>query len=301
MGKASRSKRDGTRREKIAAQRARERRTEIRNRVLLASGAVVVVIAVVVAFVLVKVNSKATTSGVSNGPTGAALASVVTDTTSVPASTLNAVGAGSGVTAPPTSISGSPLTSGGKPEVLYVGAEYCPFCAAERWGMVVALSRFGTFSNLSTVHSSSTDQFPNTPTWTFYHSAYTSKYVTFTPVEEETNIPQGQSYTSLQTPTSAQQALVQKYDGPPYVQTAGSIPFIDFGNKYMISGASYSPQLLAGKSWSQIASALKDPSSPIAKAVDGTANYLTAAICKLTNNQPATACTPVVKGLEAKI
>ena len=301
MGKASRSKRDGTRREKIAAQRARERRTEIRNRVLLASGAVVVVIAVVVAFVLVKVNSKATTSGVSNGPTGAALASVVTDTTSVPASTLNAVGAGSGVTAPPTSISGSPLTSGGKPEVLYVGAEYCPFCAAERWAMVVALSRFGTFSGLSTVHSSSTDQYPNTPTWTFYKSSYTSKYLTFTPVEEETNIPQGNSYTTLQTPTSAQQALVQKYDGPPYVQTSGSIPFIDFGNKYMISGASYSPQVLTGKSWSQIASALKNPSSPIAKAVDGTANYLTAAICKLTGNQPASACTPVVKGLEGKI
>jgi hypothetical protein len=301
MGKASRAKRDGTRQEKIAAQRARERRAEIRNRVLMASGAVVVVVAIVLAFVLVKMNQKATAAGTSNGPTGAALASVVTDTTSVPASTLDAVGAGSGVTAPPTSISGPALTSGGKPEVLYIGGEYCPFCAAERWAMVVALSRFGTFSNLSTVHSGSTDAYPNTPTFTFYGSTYTSRYLTFTPVEETTNIPQGNSYTTLQTPTSAQQALVQKYDGPPYVQTSGSIPFIDFGNKYMISGASYSPQVLTGKNWSQIASALKNPSSPIAKAVDGTANYLTAAICKLTGNQPASACTPVVKGLEGKI
>jgi thiol-disulfide isomerase/thioredoxin len=304
MGKASRAKRDGTRREKIAAQRARERRAEIRNRVALASGSVVVIVAVVVALVLVKVNSKATASGVSNGPTGAALASVVTDTTSVPASTLNAVGAGSGVTSTPTSISGSALTSGGKPEVVYVGAEYCPYCAAERWAMVVALSRFGTFSNLGTVHSGSNDVYANTPTFTFYKSSYTSKYLTFTPVEEETNIPQGTSgYTALQTPTSAQQALVSKYDAPPYVASGsqGAIPFVDFGNKYMISGASYSPQLLQGKTWSQVASALKNPSSPIAKAVDGTANYMTAAICKLTNNQPATACTSVVKGLEAKI
>jgi hypothetical protein len=305
MGKASRAKRDGTRQEKIAAQRARERRAHIRNRVLMASGSVVVVIAVVVALVLFKMNSNtAAASGVSNGPTGAALASVVTDTTSVPASTLDAVGAGSGVTGTPRSIPGSPLTSGGKPEVLYIGAEYCPYCAAERWAMVVALSRFGTFSNLSTVHSGniSGEVFPNTPTWTFYKSSYTSKYLTFTPVEEETNIPQGQSYSPLQTPTSAQQALVTKYDAPPYVQgTGGAIPFIDFGNKYMVSGASYSPQLLQGKSWTQIASALKDPSSPIAKAVDGTANYLTAAICKLTGNQPAAACTPVVKGLEGKI
>ena len=69
----------------------------------------------------------------------------------------------------------------------------------------------------------------------------------------------------------------------------------------MISGASFSPQVLQGKSWSQIATALKDPTSPIAKAVDGAANYLTATICTLTGNQPATACTPVVKQLEAKL
>jgi hypothetical protein len=306
MGKASRAKRDGTRREKIAAQRARERRAEIRNRVLLASGSVVVVIAVVVALVLVKVNSNATTSsGVSNGPTGAALASVVTDTTSVPASTLNAVGAGSGsVTSPPTSVRGSLLRSGGKPEALYIGAEYCPYCGAERWAMVVALSRFGTFSGLTTVHSSSSDVYANTPTWTFVHSTYTSKYLTFVPVEQYTNIPDKSSpsgYTSLQTPTSAEDALMSKYDAPPYVQETGAIPFVDFGNKYMISGSSYNPQVLQGKSWSQVASALKDPSSPIAQAIDGTANYVTAAICKLTGNQPATACTSVVRGLEGKI
>ena len=188
-----------------------------------------------------------------------------------------------------------------------MGAEYCPFCAAERWAMVVALSRFGTFSGLSTVHSGNNagEVFPNTPTWTFAKSHYTSKYLTFTPVETQTNIPtsNGQSYTTLQTPTSAQQALLAKYDAPPYVASAdsGAIPFIDFGNKYMLSGASYSPSVLQGKSWSQIASALKDPTSPIAKAVDGTANYLTATICKLTGNQPATACTPVVKQLEAKL
>ena len=310
MGKASRTKRDGTRQQKIAAQRAAARRAEIRNRVLMVSGVTIVIIAVVLTFVVVKLNSKSgtTASGVSNGPTGAALASVVTDTTSVPASTLDKVGAGSGVSALPVTLKGgSPLTSGGKPEVLYMGAEYCPYCAAERWAMVVALSRFGTFSGLSTVHSgnNSGEPYPNTPTWTFLHATYTSKYLVFSHVEMQTNIPTsgGTSYTTLQTPTSAQQALLTKYDAPPYVPSAdnGAIPFIDFGNKYMISGASYSPQVLQGKSWSEIATALKDPTSPIAKAVDGAANYLTATICKLTGNQPATACTPVVKQLEAKL
>ncbi len=295
MGKASRSKQEGSRRERIAAQRAAEHRAEVRNRVLLASGAVVVVIAVVVGFIVFKTNSKSpTSSGASNGPTGTALSQVVAETTSVPASTLEAVGAGS-VTTPPKAVTGSPLTSGGKPETLYIGAEYCPYCAFERWGMVVALSRFGTFSGLHTVHSSSTDVYPNTPTFTFYGSSYTSKYVTFTPVEETTNIPRGNGYTPLQTPTAAQQALMAQYN------SSGSIPFVDFGNKYTIVGASASPQVLAGKSWPTIASSLHDPASPIAQAVLGTANYMTAALCKTTNDQPATVCTPAVTALQAKM
>ena len=308
MGKASKAKRQGsTRQQRIAAQRAAARRAEIRNRILIVSGSVVVIIAIVLAFVLVKVNSngKSSASSSANGPTGAALATVVKNTTTVPASTLDSVGAGSGVTGLPKPITGSALTSGGKPEVLYMGAEYCPFCAAERWGMVVALSRFGTFKNLSTTHSASGDQFPNTATWTFYKSSYTSKYLAFSPVEMETNklASGGQGYTTLQTPTAAQNALLAKYDAPPYVAAAnkGAIPFLDIGNKYMISGSSFSPQILQGKTWSQIATALKNPSSPIAKAVDGTANYITAAICKVTGNQPASACTPAVKKLEAKL
>jgi hypothetical protein len=241
---------------------------------------------------------------------------VVNQTISVPAAALDAVGSGSGqVTGPPFTIKGnqSPLTSGGKPEMLYMGAEYCPFCAAERWAMVVALSRFGTFSGLATTHSASVngagqqEVYPNTSTWTFRNATYTSNYLTFQSVELDTNIPNPatQGYTTLQTPTAAQQALINKYDNstydPPLGNNTGSIPFIDFGNKYMIAGASYSPQVLAGKTWAQIAAALKTPSSPIARAVDGTANYITAAICQLTGNQPASACTTVVKSLEAKI
>ena len=313
MGKASKAKRDGsTRQQKIAAQRAAARRAEIRNRILIASGSVVVVIAVVLAFVLVKVNSNgpSSPSTSANGPTGTALSAVVKDSTSVPASTLNAVGAGSGVSQaglPQKITGGTSLTSNGKPEMLYMGAEYCPYCAAERWAMVVALSRFGTFSGLHTTHSGNItgEVFPNTPSLTFYKSTYTSKYLTFTPVEMQTNVPDstGQSYTNLQTPTAAQQSLLKKYDAPPYVPSTsqGAIPFIDFGNKYMLSGATYSPQVLQGKTWSQIAAALKNPASPIAKAVDGTANYLTAAICTMTGNQPASACTPVVKQLEKKL
>jgi hypothetical protein len=312
MGKASRTKHNPDRRARIAAQRAAARRAEQRRRLFLALGAIVVVVLVVGGFFVFKGNGSSSSGGGSNGPTGAALTSVINQTTSVPASNLNTVGdGGAQITGKPVTISGNqpPLTSDNKPEMLYMGAEYCPYCAAERWGMVVALSRFGTFTGLSTVHSASvngggsSEPDPNTPTWTFAKAKFTSKYLTFTPVEMQTNIPDPatKGYTNLQTPTSAQQALITKYDAPPYTQQQGSIPFIDFGNKYLISGSSYDPGLLAGKSWAQVASALNDPSTPIAKAILGTANYMTAAICKLTGNQPTTACTPAVTQLESKI
>ena len=307
MGKASKTKQTTNRRERIAAQRAAERRRQVRNRILIASGAVVVVIVVVVVFVVIAVtkpSSSPASKASANGPTGSALAKVVADTTSVPASTLATVGAGS-VTSPPSSINGTPQTSGGKPEMLYIGAEYCPYCAFERWGMVVALSRFGTFKGLSTTHSSSTDVYPNTPTWTFYKSTYTSKYVAFSSVEETTNqlASNGQGYVPLQSPTAAQQALINKYDAPPYVPSAdkGAIPFVYIGGKYLISGSSALPSVLSGKSWASIASSLKDPNNTVAKAVDGTANYITAAICKTTGNQPSNVCTSSVTALQSKM
>ena len=307
MGKASRTKVESTRREKIAAQRAAERRAEKRRRILLASGSVVVVLAIVLVFVIVKLNSKSPSgsSSASNGPTGAALAAVVDKTTSVPASTLDAVGSG-GFTSKIQTITGSPaaLTANGKPEMLYVGAEYCPYCGAMRWGMIVALSRFGTFSGLSTIHSSSIDVDPNTPTWSFYKSSYTSKYLTFSSVELTTNVPDSSSasgYVNLQKPTAAQQALMNKYDAAPYSTETGAIPFIDFGNKYLTLGTPYDPGVLAGLSWSQIATDLSNPQSTVAQAIDGTANNITAAICKMTGNQPASACTSAVQSLESQI
>ncbi len=298
MGKASRTKVDSSRREKIAAQRLAAQRAEQRRRLLIAGGSVLAVIIIIVGFIVFKANKSPTKPSATSSSTlsGSALASVVSKVTTVPASALDSVGSGT-VAVKPQTISGTALTSGGKPEMLYMGAEYCPYCAAERWAMIVALGRFGTFSGLATIHSAAADgaghaePYPNTPTWTFLNAKYTSQYLTFSTVEMQTNIPDTStgSYTNLQTPTTAQNALITKYDAAPYLSAAdaGSIPVVDFGNKYMSVGASYSPQVLAGLSWSQIAADLSNPSSAAAKGVDGTANYMTAAICKLS---PASTC-----------
>jgi len=218
---------------------------------------------------------------------------VIGQVTSVPSAALDAVGAGTGVSPPAALPSGTPpLTQDGKPEILYIGAEYCPFCAAERWSMAIALSRFGTFSGLGLTTSSSTDVYASTPTLTFHGSSYSSDLVSFVPVETETNqlSATGLGYRALDTPTDAEQQLMGTYDVPPYTTTGGSIPFVLLGNRYVISGSSYRPDVLQGKTWEQIASALSDPTDPIAKQVLGTANMLTAAICQLTGGQPSNVC-----------
>jgi len=285
-------------------QRAREHAAQVlkakqaaearRKRILYAGTAVAVVLVIFVVLVVVKLSGG---SGKSSTPqaavSGAAADSVVTDVTSVPASVLDTVGAGTVQTLPSVIKGQSVLSDNGKPVVLYVGAEYCPFCAAERWAVVVALSRFGAFSGLKVTSSSSDDVFPSTPTLSFYGATYTSQYLTFQGVETQSNQKSGQGYAPLQQLTAAQASLVQKYNAAPYVpsDSAGSIPFVDFANQAIISGASYSPQLLAGKSQAQVAAAIKDPTSDISKSVGGTANAITALLCKLTGGRPGDVCT----------
>jgi thiol-disulfide isomerase/thioredoxin len=216
---------------------------------------------------------------------------VVSSIASLPASELDAVGTGSANNLIKR-VSGSPLTGpNGHPAVFYLGAEYCPYCAAERWPMIIALSRFGAFSGLKTTSSSSTDVYPNTPTFTFHGATYTSQYVDFVSVETT-----DRDRNPLETPTSAQQALVNQYD------TSGSIPFVDFGNRYAFDGAMYLPDVLSGMSWQAVADSLATPTSPQAKAILGSANLITASICRLTADQPATVCSSsAIQAIEQKL
>jgi thiol-disulfide isomerase/thioredoxin len=215
--------------------------------------------------------------------TGLAPASVVHDVSSVPTSTFNSIGAVSGIGGM-TNIGGTPLTQGGKPVVLYIGAEYCPFCAAERWPLVTALSRFGTFTDLGATHSATNDVYPNTPTFSFYRSKYSSKYLALQTVELYGNRPVNGSYPPLQKPNAQQNALIGKYD------PKGTIPFIYFG-KYLQTDASYNPQILAGMTMPQIATAMGDTNTDQSVAILGSANQITAAICDLTGGRPAGVCS----------
>jgi hypothetical protein len=286
MGKGERT-RTRSAREKVAAQRATARRAERRKRLLIAGGGIAVVVVLVIALIAARPGRAPASSVAAGGSTGTVAqdVAVAREVTSVPAATFDAVKAGTA--AGLTATSGQPpLMSGGKPEVLYMGGEFCPYCAAERWALAAALSRFGAFTGLTLIHSSPTDVYPSTPTLSFDKSGYTSRYVTFTPVEwfgeaDDASTPFGHVY--LEQPTPQETALFSKYAG-------GSIPFVDIGNQYL-TGAQYLPSALQGMSWSQVAAAMRMPSSPVAQDIDGAANVITAAVCKITNGQPGGVCS----------
>jgi hypothetical protein len=111
-------------------------------------------------------------------------------------------------------VSGPHLTSSGKPEILYVATEYCPYCAVENWPLIVALSR-----------------------------------------------------------------------------KSGLTPFLDFGNRAVqIGSGPIPPQLMTGTSRPQLAAALRQPKTDLGAALLTEADSLTAELCRLTGNRPASAC-----------
>jgi thiol-disulfide isomerase/thioredoxin len=214
---------------------------------------------------------------------------ILSQVTGVSAGTLGSVGKGaSSVESPSATTNSSTLMASGKPEILYIGAEFCPFCATERWPMIIALSEFGNFSGIKYMLSSASDQDPNTSTFTFVNATYTSNYVTFVSVESE-----NRTGGTLQPLTTNESALLNDYD------SATSIPFVDFGNRYIVIGAQLDPTVLreggsatgAPLTWATIASQLNTANSNIAQNIDGAANRLISVICVLTNGQPSNVCS----------
>jgi hypothetical protein len=55
-------------------------------------------------------------------------------------------------------------------------------------------------------------------------------------------------------------------------------------------------------SWQAVADSLTQPDSAQAKAIVGSANLITAAVCKMTSDQPAAVCsTATIQSLESKL
>jgi len=274
-------------RERLAAERAARKRAEARRRLLVPIAAVTAVLAIVVALVTVKLTAAPAHLVASESP---ATAAVIRQVGTVPAAVLASVNPGEALTSlKPVKTSGPPLAIGGKPAVIFVSEESCPFCAAERWSVAVALSHFGMLSHLGTTSSSATDVYPNTATLSFRTVRYQSTELTLrtTELADNTGRP-------LQPQTALDTRLIDAFDVPPYVNSAdqsGAVPFLDIANKYVLAGAQYSPQVLAGLSAAQIASQLSSPSSPVARDIDGSAQVIVAAIDQVLRDKSGSAAS----------
>jgi hypothetical protein len=262
----------------------------------VAFGVIIVAIALLGTLVLVRDNysppSSPTTETFNPAPS-----SLVDTIASVPKSVYDTVG----VNSPDSPV--TPLRSttkggtapmwraevnGGAPEpvVFFYGAEFAPYAAAQRWPLVLALSRFGTFRRIGLVQSSATTAFANVSTFTFYDTYYTSKYVILEPIERYGSLnPTGATYLSLQTPDQRQRAAIANY-----ASSATTFPFLDVGNRWVLNGASITPSVLMGLSQDQIAGDLSSVASPLTQAVVSAANEITASICAVDGQQPGSVC-----------
>lgn len=270
----------------------------------LAWGAVVVILLGVVGLVTYALTHEPS-------PTAPALPAVTSPAvlatlSSIPTSTFDDIGVtatGTELT-PPVVLSGQPpLTVGGRADVLFVGAEYCAFCAAERWPLVVALARFGKFTALHNAVSSPQSVFPSTATFSFVGVAYSSRWVALSGVElySDQTGPNG-AFRRLTRLTPAQSALVARTAPLVGGLSAGGTPFLDVAGRLATTTSGFSPALLAGQSQAQIADAVASPvadtgtddpaapTPPTGQAVLATANELSAGICEATGQQPVTVC-----------
>lgn len=272
-------------------------RKKDRSGLYMVIGVLALIAAIIVIFYFVSRGPVSQTNTNPNLKPTPADSAVLGQLTGVSQSTWEAVGTG-GLSKPFTVMGGQPPLTGpnGHPEFFYVGGAYCPNCAAERWAMINALSRFGTFKKLSQMQSYEY----NVSTFSFVGSSYTSQYIEFVPKEILGNAldASGQNYVSLEKLTPDEQQLFNKYD------SGQTFPFVDINNTYIATAASYNFSVLLDNasnplSWETIANSLSQTNSPIAKGILGTANYMTAAICSLTNQQPGSVCnSPTIQQIE---
>jgi len=249
---------------------------------------VLLVLAIVGVLLVVKVtrgSTVATPPAVTPAPVA-----VVQEAASVPAATWDTVGAPAPNGPPPSVLQGQrPLGLEGRPGVLFVGSVFSPYSAALRWALVVALSRFGSFSHLGATTSSSAEVFSGIPTFSFVGTTFQSRYLSLSAVEEfgpslDSTVPAG--FPPLRRPPGWAQALMRR-DG-----NGSEVPFLDVDNRVVMVGAQigFSPGVLQGRSMAQIGGELASPTAPVAQAVVGEANVITAALCQATGGRPGPVC-----------
>ena len=173
-------------------------------------------------------------------------------------------------------VTGPLYSTNGKPILVSATGEHCAPCALQRWPLIMALMRFGNFTNLEYMTSSALEG--DYSTFAFAASHYYSSYLVFQPYEV---------YDRAGNPF---QTLPANYSSADQQYGKSTIPFLDFAGKYVISGGILSnPPLLGTKNWTQIISSIQAGDS-LGGQIKQAANLITALICETTGNKPASVC-----------
>src|SRR5262245_36376695 len=161
-------------------------------------------------------------------------------------------------------------TGSGKALVFFMGAGFCPFCAAERWAIVGALKNFGHWNGLIETTSADHDEkYLSIPTVSFARAQYDSEYIEF--VGRETA---DRNFEPLQELIEKDFEVLDTFN-PDQI-----IPFLLIDGQFMQVGAGYSPRILEGMDHERVKTEIADPFSQIGKAIMAEVDNITALVCK---------------------
>ena len=263
----------------------------------LALGLIVVAIVLLGTLVLVRDNSAPGTSSSTVETFTPASSSLISAMASVPASVFDSVG----VNAPTTPVTPLQPTGGAGtpawlatvnlgpplPVVFFYGAEFAPYAAVQRWPLVLALSRFGTFHELGD-HAVEPDDRVREPL-----DLHVLEGLLLEPIRD----PRVGGALQLVEPDRGERTSASRPPMPgrprpiaSYGAGANTFALLDVANRYTLNGSSFSPAVLAGLTQDQIAGYLTSPASPLTQAVVTSANEISAAICSTDGEKPAAVC-----------
>lgn len=175
--------------------------------------------------------------------------------------------------------------------VYFMGAGFCPYCAAERWAIIEALRRFGEWKNLIDDKSAGHDEkYLNLATLSFARASYESQYVEF--VGRETA---DRNSESLQELGDSDYSILDTYN-PDQI-----IPFTLIDGQYMQVGSGYSPQLLEGLTHEQVRQHIAAADSPVGKAIRTEIDNITALVCASLGKQSPACENAAIKHLLTKL
>jgi hypothetical protein len=178
------------------------------------------------------------------------------------------------------------------PVVVYWWNGTCAPCAAENLVVVSSLDALGgKFTGLATTTESG-----GIVTIDLRHATYKG------PIVLQTSEVDGPTGRPDQNYTAQARQQFRAFDQKPYTKDPGSYPFLDLGGHYVQVGSGIPAALLQGLTIHRIATDLSNSNSPVTRAIDGSADELTAAICQtlqqLSQRRPLICANASVASIE---